>query len=143
MRGRMNTTYHKMNEQERASLADSLAEYLRDDSSISFAYLYGSFKDYDDAVGFRDIDIALYVTAGKDALDYALEKSAEMSHKYNLPVECVPFNSAPLFFKYRIFREGTLLFCKDENMMTDMMEETVTDALDFMPLYQEAMRVLV
>ncbi|MBI3753767.1 MAG: nucleotidyltransferase domain-containing protein [Deltaproteobacteria bacterium] len=119
----MITIYHKMNEQERTSLAYSLAEYLRDDNNISFAYLYGSFKDYDDAVGFRDIDIALYVTGGKDALDYALEKSAGMSHKYNLPVECVPFNNAPLFL--------------------DMMEETVTDALDFMPLRQEAMRELV
>lgn len=132
-----------MNRQERISLTDSLAACLKHDDNISFAYLYGSFKDYDDAVGFRDIDIALYISGGKDALDYALEKSAELSHKYNLPVECVPFNNAPLFFKYRIFREGTLLFCKDENMMTDMMEEIVTDALDFMPLRQEAMRELV
>lgn len=139
----MIAVYHKMNEQERASLADALAKYLRDDNNISFAYLYGSFKDYDEAVGFRDIDIAIYVSAGKDALDYVLEKSAALSHKYNLPIECVPFNSAPLFFKYRVFREGTLLFCKDENMMTDMMEKTVTDALDFMPLRQEAMRELV
>lgn len=139
----MDITYHKMNGQERTPLADSLAKYLKEDNNISFAYLYGSFKDYDDAVGFRDIDIAFYVTGGKDALDYALEKSAEMSHKYNLSVECVPFNIAPLFFKYRIFREGTLLFCKDENMMTDMMEETVADALDFMPLRQEAIRELV
>lgn len=139
----MNIIYHKMNEQERVSLTDSLAKYLRDDDNISFAYLYGSFKYYDEAVGFRDIDIALYVSAGKDALDYALEKSAAMSHKYNLPVECVPFNSAPLFFKYRIFKEGMLLFCKDENTMTDIMEEIVTDALDFMPLREEAMRELV
>ena len=139
----MNTTYHKMNGQERASLKDSLTACLRHDDNISFAYLYGSFRDYDDAVGFRDIDIALYVSGGKDALDYALEKSAEMSCKYNLPVECVPFNSAPLFFRYRIFRDGMLLFCKDDDLLTDIMEKTAADALDFMPLRQEAMRELL
>lgn len=139
----MNKTYHKMNDRKRASLADSLADYLKNDVDICFAYLYGSFKDYDDAVGFRDIDIALYITGGKDVMDYTLEKSVEMSHRYNLPIECVPFNIAPLFFKYRIFREGMLLFCKDEDLMTDMMEQTAMDALDFMPIREEAMRELV
>jgi len=132
-----------MNGQERVSLIDSLSKYLRDDNNISFVYLYGSFKDYDNAVGFRDIDIALYVSAGKYALDYALEKSAAMSNKYNFPIECMPFNNAPLFFKHRIFREGTLLFCKDEQLLTDIMGKTAADALDLMPLRQEALKELV
>ena len=138
----MYTTYHKMDIQERTALIASLTKYLKEDDNISFAYLFGSFKDYDDAVGFRDIDIAVYMTGVSDALDYALGVAAELSFKHNLPVECIPLNIVPLFLKYRIFKDGIILFYKDESLMTDIMEETANNALDFMPLREEAIREL-
>lgn len=138
----MNTTYRKMDMQERAALIASLIECLKDDNNISFAYLFGSFKDYDDAVGFRDIDIAVYITGVSDVLDYALNIATRLSFKHNLSVECIPLNIASLFLRYRIFRNGIILFCKDEYLMTDIMEETAINALDFMPLREEAIREL-
>ncbi len=138
----MNISYHKMNQHERPVLVASITEHLKKEGNISFAYVFGSFKDYDDAVGFVDIDIAVYLIAIDDNIDYTLGLAAELSYKYHLPVECLPINEAPLFFRYRIFKEGTLLFCKDENLLTDMIEETVNNALDFMPLREEAMREL-
>lgn len=132
-----------MDIQERAALIASLTECLKDDNNISFAYLFGSFKDYDDAVGFQDIDVAVYITGVNDVLDYALNIATRLSFKHNLSVECIPLNIAPLFLKYRIFKDGTILFCKDENLMTDIMEETAINALDFMPLREEAIRDLV
>ena len=131
-----------MGTQERAALIASLTGCLKDDDNISFAYLFGSFKDYDDAVGFQDIDIAVYIAGASDALDYALGLSVEWSFKHNLSIQCIPLNIAPLFLKYRIFKDGFILFYKDENLMTDIMEETAINALDFMPLREEAIRDL-
>lgn len=139
----MNITYHKLDIKERAALVASLTEYLKDDANISFAFLFGSFKDYDDAVGFRDIDVAVYITGVNDVLDYALNIATRLCFKHNLSVECIPLNIVPLFLKYRIFKDGTILFCKDENLMTDIMEETANNALDFMLLREEAIRELV
>jgi len=139
----MNITYYKMNIQERVTLIDSLTECLEDNDNISFACLFGSFKYYDASVGFRDIDIAIYLTGVEDVLDYALGIATELTGKYNLPVECIPFNIVPVFLRYRIFRDGIILFCKDEKLMTDLMEETANNALDFMPLRKDAMRELV
>ena len=132
-----------MDIQERTALIASLTEYLKDDNNISFAFLFGSFKDYDDAVGFQDIDIAIYITGASDMVDYALNVTAEVSFKYNLSIECIPLNIAPVFFRYRIFKDGLILFYKDENLLTDIMEETAIKALDFMPLREEAMRELI
>lgn len=132
-----------MDIKERTALVASLTGCLKGDENISFAYLFGSFKDYDDAVGFQDIDIAVYITGVSDALDYALGVAAELSFKHNLSIECIPLNIAPVFLKYRIFKDGVILFYKDEILMTDIMEETANNALDFMPLREEAMRELV
>ncbi|ODS32775.1 MAG: nucleotidyltransferase [Candidatus Scalindua rubra] len=133
-----------MESQERNLLIGSLAECLKEDNNLLFAYLYGSFKDYDKSVGFRDIDIALYIRGIGDVLDYALGISAALSSKYNLPVDCIPLDTTtPLFLRYGVFKDGIVLFCKDEKLMTDLMESTVNDALDFGPLREEAMKELV
>lgn len=140
----MNLIYHKMESRERASLIDSLTEYLRKDNNLLFAYLYGSFKDYDEIVGFRDIDIALYIIGVDDVLDYALDISTTLSSKYGMPVECIPLNTTiSLFLRYRILKDGVVLFCKDEEIRTDLIETTVNDALDFKPLREAAMKELV
>jgi predicted nucleotidyltransferase len=90
---------------ERVSLIDSLTEYLRKEDNLLLAYLYGSFKNYDEIVGFRDIDIALYITGVDDVLDYALDISTALSSKYGMPVECIPLNTTiPLFLRYRILK---------------------------------------
>jgi hypothetical protein len=132
-----------MNMHERTTLIDSLRQYLENNDNISFACLFGSFKDYHDSVGFRDIDIALYIIGVEDVFDFALGMATELSGEYNLPVECIPLNIAPVFLRYRIFKEGIILFCKDEKLMTDLMESTTNNALDFIPLREEAIRNLV
>ena len=133
-----------MESRERASLIDSLTEYLRKDNHLLFAYLYGSFKDYDEIVGFRDLDIALYIIGVDDVLDYALDISTTLSSKYGMLVECIPLNTTiPLFLRYRILKDGVVLFCKDEKIRTDLIETTVNDALDFKPLREAAMKELV
>ena len=135
-------TFYKMNKEKRNSLIDSFTNRLLLQQEILFALLFGSFKDYNEAVGFRDIDVALYVVNTDDPLDYALTVAAELSIAYRLPFECIPLNSAPLFLRYRIFRSGIVLFCKDEIKMTDLMEKTSLHALDFMYVRDKAIREL-
>jgi predicted nucleotidyltransferase len=135
--------YHKLQEIERMNLLQSISADLSKKEEILFAYLFGSFKDYDEKVGFRDIDIAVYFSSEEDPLSKSLSIGAELSSKRRLPIDCVPLNEAPLYFRYRIFREGIELFCKDESQRDEIIEKTVTEALDYMPLREEAIRELV
>ncbi|MBI5746870.1 MAG: nucleotidyltransferase domain-containing protein [Nitrospirae bacterium] len=136
-------TYHKMDAERRLNLLNSIRSDLSGRGYIIFAYLFGSFNDYDEAVGFRDIDIALYMSEVEDPLSEALSIGVELSSKYNLPIDCLPLNYAPLSLGYRIFRDGTALFCKDEVLRDAIIEDTVTEVLDFMPLREGAIRELV
>lgn len=48
--------YHKMNQSKRNGLIQRIKFDLLKEKSILFAYLFGSFNDYNNDVGFRDID---------------------------------------------------------------------------------------
>lgn len=135
---------HYLKEKERNHLIQSIKTELLNNKRIVFAYLFGSFKDYDDETGFGDIDIAIYYASGdEDLLSEALSLAAELSSRYTLPFDCVPLNEAPLYFRYRVFLEGVELFCRDENLRDDLLEETAAEALSFMPHREDAMRELV
>jgi len=124
-------------------LLQSISADLMKKEEILFAYSFGSFKDYDEKVGFRDIDIAVYFSSEEDPLSKSLSIGADLSSKRHLPIDCVPLNEASLYFRYRIFREGIELFCKDESQRDEIIEKTITEALDYMPLRAEAIRELV
>lgn len=138
----MNLVYHKLDKEKRNTLIDSLTKYLQSREEIVFAILFGSFNDYDNTVGFRDIDIAIYIVNSKDTFDYALSISGQLSIDFGMSVECIPFNIVSLSIQYRIFRDGTVLFCKDEYLMTGLMEKTAESALDFKYLKDMAIREL-
>lgn len=136
--------YHKMNQSNRDALIQRIKFDLLRNKYILFAYLFGSFNNYDKEVGFRDIDIAIYYAPSiGDTLSEALNSGIKLSSKYNLLIDCVPFNEAPLYFRYHIFYEGTELFCKDEELRDKILEATVTEALDYMSIREEAIKELV
>lgn len=132
-----------MDAERRLDLLNLIRSDLAGRGDILFAYLFGSFNDYDEAVGFRDIDIALYLSEVEDPLSEALSIGVELSSSYNLSIDCLPLNYAPLSLGYRIFRDGIELFCKDEALRDTIIEDTVTEALDFMSLREGAIRELV
>jgi len=135
---------HYLKKNKRKHLIQSIKSELLMDEHIVFAYLFGSFKDYDDETGFGDIDIAIYYSPeDEDLLSESLLLAASLSSRYKLPFDCVPLNEAPLYFRYRVFLEGTELFCRDEELRDDLLEKTAVDALSFMPHREEAMRELV
>lgn len=132
-----------MDAERRLNLLKSIRSDLSGRGYILFAYLFGSFNDYDEGVGFRDIDIALYLSEVEDPLSEVLSIGAELTSRYNLPIDCIPLNCVSLSLGYRIFRDGTELFCKDEAFRDAIIEDTVIEFLDFMPLREEAIRELV
>lgn len=136
--------YYHLNDKEREELLQSLKAELMNKEDIVFAFLFGSFKDYDDEIGFRDVDIAVYYEAEvKDLLSSALSLADSLSRKHCLPIDCIPINEAPLYFRFRVFRDGMELFCKDESLRDDMIENTLNEALDYMPIRERALRELV
>jgi hypothetical protein len=97
---------------------------------IVFAYIFGSFLD---APSFRDIDIGVYVTGIKedDIFDYELEVAEEVADYGSIPFDIVDIkviNFAPFNFLNSVFK-GRLLFSRNEQLLSDMIESSSLNAL--------------
>ncbi len=98
--------------------------------TIFFAYLHGSFLKEN----FRDIDLAIYLEKPlekKEALRYEFEMERELENAVNFPVDVRILNQSPLSFRYNVFKEGNLLFSKDELIRSDFISLTLAMYHDF------------
>lgn len=123
--------YMTINVLQRKKITEAIKEVLLKENNIVFAFIFGSFTN---APSFRDIDIAIYVKNMRknEAFDYECELSQKISQVCGLSFDifdCKVLNYAPSSFLTSVFRDGTLLFSRDDQLLTDMIENTSLDAL--------------
>jgi hypothetical protein len=121
-----------MNREERHRIQQGLAAELASDRRVAFAYLYGSFVESEP---FHDIDVGVYLeNVQADRLTAAaLDLAQRLSDSARIPVDVRVLNVAPVSFLYHVLR-GQLVFCRDDAVLTEVMERTVSRYLDIAPL---------
>ncbi len=121
-----------MNREERHRIEQCLAVELASDRRVAFAHLYGSFVESEP---FHDIDVGVYLeNVQADRLTAAaLDLAQRLSDKARIPVDVRVLNVAPVSFLYHVLR-GQLVFCRDDAVLTEVMERTVSRYLDIAPL---------
>ena len=117
---------HTLNDIQKKGIIDELTRLLREREEIIFAYLHGSFLTHD----FRDIDIAVYLKKDEDVL-YEVELGVELEKILKFPVDVRVLNSAPLTFKFKVIKDGLLLFSRDERIRSDFEALTISEYHDF------------
>jgi len=121
---------------ERERVATRLAHELGQEAGVAFAYLHGSFVG---GTAFHDVDVAV-VAALPSAEAFPVAALAErLSAAGALPVDVRLLNGAPVSFAYHAFR-GRLLFSRDEELLTGVLEDAARRYLDAEPLLRQATR---
>jgi predicted nucleotidyltransferase len=122
-----------MDGEERERIRQTLNTELATERNVAFAYLYGSFVE---AQPFHDIDVGVcFEQVGADTLGAALELAQRLSNRARLPVDVRILNVAAVSFLYHVLR-GQLLLCRNEAVLTEVMERTVSRYLGIAPLLQ-------
>jgi hypothetical protein len=121
-----------MNREERERIEQCLAAELAGDRSVTFAYLYGSFVE---SQPFHDIDVGVYLenVQADRVTATALDLAQRLSDRARMPVDVRILNFAPVSFLYHVLR-GQLVFCRDDAVLAEVMERTVSRYLDIAPL---------
>lgn len=123
----------RLTPERRIEIIDRLTRALESDPApIAFAFLFGSSLDTDVV---HDIDVGVYYfPAPIDALPSELSRLAtQLNEATGLPIDVRPLHLAPISFLYHALR-GRLLVCRDEGLMTSVMEDTARQYLDLEPL---------
>ena len=133
----------------KARIMSKIKKFLSLKSEIIFCYIHGSFLYplVSPSSPQRDIDIALYVDPEKisydNAFDYSFQLSLDITKCINREVDIQILNYAPLGFRHSVFKNGELLFSKDENIRSNIIESTTLDYVDFYELSLQYIRDLV
>lgn len=120
---------------------ETITNFLSAKDEIDFAFLYGSFNDYDDNLAFHDIDIGVYVHEIEErrATYYALELSDQLSLLLHVTVDVRVLNFAPVPFLYHVIN-GELILEKDEDRRCDFVEYVLRHYLDMKPLWLRSIK---
>ena len=123
---------HRMNREERQRIEQCLAAELATDRSVAFAYLYGSYVE---SQPFHDIDVGAYLenVRAERLSATALDLAQRLSDTARIPVDVRILNVAPVSFLYHVLR-GQLVFCRDDAVLAEVMERTISRYLDIAPL---------
>jgi len=134
----MKRTQYRIQPEARETLARRLAEELEKEPAIKFGYLYGSVPDSDTV---HDVDVGLYLRESEAATSVAtaVDLSNHLTAIVGMPVDVRVLNEAPLSFVYHVLR-GQLLVCRDEDFLTEMLEDVARRYLDLAPLLSQGTR---
>lgn len=128
----------------RKKVFNVLKNVLSKKNEILFAYLHGSFLD---GFLFNDIDIAVYLDekgiGRKKESGYCEQLSLQLSELIGFIVDVHIMNQAPVGFQHSVFKHGQLLFSKDEELRSDLIEETSLEYMDFFELSMQYIRDIV
>lgn len=120
------------NRLQKKKIFTRLKEILIERDEILFAYIHGSFLDN---LPFHDIDVALYVDPkevdSSQSFDYSLELSVELSQKLGKDIDTKVMNYAPVGFQHSVYKNGKLLFSREDSLRLDLLEENSLDYISF------------
>lgn len=127
---------YSLNQSTRQRIFDRLASELARTPEIVFAYVYGSALDSELV---HDVDLGLYLD------DSQLPRRSEilgalsdrLSAIIELSVDLRLLNVAPASFLFHVF-QGHLLLSRDEDLLTNLLEEVPRRYLDIAPLLRQA-----
>jgi predicted nucleotidyltransferase len=121
---------YRLSREERCSIRDQIAAELSHEPDVLLAFVYGSFLKSE---AFHNVDIGVYLSSGHFNNALAANLSAHLSSKVKLPVDVRTLNTAPISFRLYVLR-GECLFSRDDNLRTDIVEDTMQRYLHDAPL---------
>lgn len=132
----MEERLHRLGQEECGTIRNQIAAELLHEPDVLFAYVYGSFLEGE---AFHDIDIGIYLSTNQTNGDIAAHLSATLSRTVKFPVDVRILNAAPVSFLFHVLR-GKCLFSRDNNIRTDLMEDTMRRYFDIAPVLRRATR---
>jgi predicted nucleotidyltransferase len=124
----------------------ALEGYFASRDDLVLAYLFGSHAR-GQAGPLSDVDVAVLLAGQPDdghCFDVRLEVIGglmDILHSNNVDVAIL--NQVPLALRYRIVRDGVLLFCRDRPAMVAFKARTVSEYLDFKPVIERHERAIL
>jgi len=117
---------------EKEIIKNKIYKNLSQKKEIEFVQIFGSFLSN---LPFEDIDIGVYLNEDflkrVNKLEYIIDLSIILEEKIKgYEFDVIILNGMPFSFLYHIFKEGELIFTKDEEKYYDYILYIINNYLD-------------
>jgi len=123
-----------------------LESYFGSLDSVMLAYLFGS-RARGTGGPLSDVDVAVLLVGAPDEdlmFDMRLEIIGGLMGILHInDVDIVILNQMPLALRFRVLRDGVLLYCRDRQAMIEFTARTVSEYLDFKPVLERHERAIL
>lgn len=123
------------NQEQQQELTSILRKYFDTLENVQFAFLFGSRAK--NKTGFMsDIDIAVYLNEIPEILEFGVIV-AELESLLGIQVDLVMLNNLHIKdpgLAYNIIGEGLLVFCRNNDLLTNFKSSVFIEYLDIKPL---------
>jgi len=124
----------------------ALERYFAALDDVVTAYLFGSHAR-GQAGPLSDVDVAVLLAGAPDdarCFDRRLEIIGGLMDILHVnDVDVAILNQVPLALRYRVLRDGVLLYCRDQQVRIEFTARTVSEYLDFKPILQRHERAIL
>ena len=123
-----------------------LVQYFAAQGNVLLAYLYGS-QARGDSNALSDVDLAILLNDNPDSqscFETRLRVMGDISHILHIEdIDVAILNQASLALRYRVLRDGKLLYCADHDRMIAFRVRTINEYLDFKPILLRHERAII
>lgn len=125
---------------------DALERYFAALDDVVAVYLFGSHAR-EQAGPLSDVDVAVLLAGTPDddrCFDRRLEIIGglmDILHVNDVDVAIV--NQSPIALRYRVLRDGVLLYCRSRQACIEFAARTVSEYLDFKPIIERHERAIL
>ena len=128
------------------SYQSDLYHYFASQDDVLLAYLFGSYARRQ-AGPLSDLDIAVLLAGRSNddrCFDTRLTIIGDLMALFHFnEVDVVVLNQAPATLRYRVVRDGIILYSRDEDERAEFTARTVSEYLDFKPFLERHERVIL
>lgn len=140
----MKEYFYTLSKKEKERVIKKIKKQLFQRKEIVFAYLYGSFLE---DPCFRDIDVGIYLNEKMIKPEKFFRYQMELSGIIKVPakylIDLRILNEAPFSFLASVFSKGKLLFSRDDNFLTNLIEKVSAEEMASESFLSQAFRELV
>jgi predicted nucleotidyltransferase len=107
------------------------------DSQALALILFGS-QTRGEQTAVSDTDLCLVLTPAPYTPLELSEKKLEYLAKFSVDIHI--FQQRPLYVKHRVLRDGEVLFCRDEDMLYELVFTVIREYSDFEHVYRDYLK---
>lgn len=127
--------FYRLLEKEKIKITKKTSSFLKKKKEISFAFIFGSFLEKRE-ISFRDIDIGIFleplIVKKENIFNYETNLAIKISKLISFPTDLIDIkvlNFTSKIFQNNVFSRGLLLFAKNPDLLTSLIEEASRESI--------------